>query len=116
MAPYELRDMTISELRQAFLAMLTPEWDVALEECTPKEKERAAKTLLAIHSARIRMGNAELAQIRDKLIENEAALIQGKEALDKALSKLNKVKTVLNTAAAFLNVVGRIVKQMTALT
>jgi hypothetical protein len=116
MAPYKLRDMTIKELRATFLAMLTPEWDLALEECTPKEKERAAKVLLAVHSSRIRMGNAELANIRDKLIENEAPLIQGKKELDKALKKLNQVKKVLETAAAFIKIVGRIIKPIAKLT
>jgi hypothetical protein len=116
MAPYELRDMTKSELSATLHAMMSAEWVIALEESTPTEKKRAAMTLLALNHARTKMNNAELANIRDKLIENEAELIQGKKELDKALKKLNQVKKVLDAATAFMKVVGRIVKLIAKLT
>ncbi len=108
-APSILRRRTRQTLRRAFLAMMSPEWDLALEGKPQADVNRAGRTLLNIQRARLRLGNADLADIRDELKANEARLVKGTRALDRSLKKLSNVKTVLQTAAALLTTVGRIV-------
>ena len=77
MAPSELRRQTISQLRKTFLAMMSPRWDRALEGKSDARLTEAARTLLAVQRARLRLGNAKLAGIRDDLKANEADLASG---------------------------------------
>jgi hypothetical protein len=109
MAPSALRKKTLSGLRQAFTAMMTPEWDLALEDRTDEELTEAARALLAVQRARLRLGNAKLADIRDQLRADEDALAEGIEALDEALLDLGDVERLLAATAALLATVGRIV-------
>jgi hypothetical protein len=109
MAPSTLRKKTLSELRKTFTAMMTPEWDLALEGKSEAEITEAARTLLAVQRARLRLGNASLADIRDDLVENETALQAGIEFVDEALEDLQDVERVLEATAALLAAVGRIV-------
>ncbi len=108
-APYEIRRKTLSELRKAFAAMMTPQWDLALQGKPAAEVTRAARTLLASQRARLRLGTAELTAIRDQLRLNEPELVKAIAALDRARKKLRNVKTVLVAAAGLLRTVGRIV-------
>ena len=109
MAPSTLRKKTLSELRKTFAAMMTPEWDLALDGKSDEEVTEAARTLLAVQRARLRLGNARLAEIRDGLVENETALRAGIEFVDEALEDLQDVGRVLEATAALLAAVGRIV-------
>jgi hypothetical protein len=109
MAPSTLRKKTVSELRKAFAAMMTPQWDLALEGRSDEEVTEAARALLAVQRARLRLGNARLADIRDGLVANETALKAGIEFLDEALGDLRDVQRVLEATAALLSAVGRIV-------
>jgi hypothetical protein len=109
MGPSALRTKTLSELRKAFAAMMTPEWDLALEGRSDEEVTEAARALLAVQRARLRLGNARLADIRDRLKEDETALQAGIEYLDEALEDLQNVERVLEATALLLGVVGRIV-------
>jgi len=109
MTPSALRDKTLSELRKAFAAMMTPEWDLALEGRSDEEVTEAARALLALQRARLRLGNARLADIRDRLQEDETALQAGIEYLGEALQDLQNVGRVLEATALLLGVVGRIV-------
>jgi hypothetical protein len=109
MSPSELKGMTLKQLNQIFLTMMSSEWDEALEG-QPKEKvTEAAERLLSIQRARLRLGNIQLAEIRDALKENEDALTQGKQELEQVLGNLQDVQKVLATTSAFLGIVGRIV-------
>lgn len=109
MTPHEMRKQTVAQLRKTFLAMMSPEWDIALEGKSQAEVTKAAKTLLAVQRARLRLGNAELADIRDKLKQNEEDLDEGRQTLDRALGNLQRVKRVLEATAAFLKIVARVV-------
>ncbi len=109
MAPSELRRQTISQLRKTFLAMMSPRWDRALEGKSDARLTEAARTLLAVQRARLRLGNAKLAGIRDDLKANEADLASGITALNRSLKKLGDVKAVLATTTSLLRTVGRIV-------
>ncbi len=109
MTPSSLRNKTLRELRQTIRAMMSPEWDVALTGASEEELNKAARTLLAAQRARLRLQNATLAEIRDRLIEHETALRAGIESLDEALEDLEDVKRVLGAAAAVLAAVGRVI-------
>ncbi len=109
MAPSTLRRRMISELRKTVLAMMSAEWDIALEGKPAAEVTRAGRTLLALQRARLRLGTAELAGIRDQLRENERELVKAMAALGRARKKLRGVKTVLVAAASLLRTVGRII-------
>ena len=101
--------MTLSQLRTTFLAMMSPQWDEALEGQPKTDVTKAAKTFLAIQRARLRLGNEQLSDIRDKLKENEDSLDQGKQDLEQTLSNLQEVRKVLEATSAFLKIVGRVV-------
>jgi sugar-specific transcriptional regulator TrmB len=109
MTPSEIRKQTISQLQKTFLKMMSPEWDVALEGKPKNVVADAAKKMLAVQRARLRMENAELASILEKLKGNEEALLKGKQALEDSLKDLEDVKNVLQMTAAFLEIVGRVV-------
>jgi hypothetical protein len=109
MAPHKIRRETIARLRRAFLEMTSPRWDLALEGKPASEVTKAARTLLALQRARLRLVNTELAEIRDHLKANEAALERAGSDLDRALGNLNRVERVLEAAGGFLKIVGRVV-------
>ena len=109
MTPSEIKKLTVSQLQRTFSKMMSPEWDVALEGQPESVVADAAKKMLAVQRARLRMENAELASILEKLKENEEALLQGKQALEDSLKDLEDVKNVLQMTSAFLEIVGRIV-------
>jgi hypothetical protein len=69
----------------------------------------AERQFLTTQRARVRLGNAELKEIRDKLKANEQALADGRAALDEALGTLQQVQRVLEAATALLRVVGRVI-------
>lgn len=109
MAPSTLRRRLLSELRKTVVAMMSAEWDIALEGKPAAEVTRAGRTLLALQRARLRLGTAELAAIRDQLRENERELVKAIVALGRARKKLHNVRTVLVAAASLLRTVGRII-------
>ena len=97
MAPWTLRRRLLSELRKTVLAMMSAEWDIALEGKPAAEVTRAGRTLLALQRTRLRLGTAELAGIRDQLRLNEPELVKAMAALDRARRKLHKGQTVLGS-------------------
>jgi sugar-specific transcriptional regulator TrmB len=109
MTPSEIKKQTVSQLQKTFLKMMSPEWDIALEGKPKNVVADAAKKMLAVQRARLRMENAELASILEKLKQNEEALLRGKQALEDSLKDLEDVKNVLQMTSAFLEIVGRIV-------
>ena len=109
MSASHIRRQTLAELRKTIQAMMSPAWDLALQGRTRAEVNQAARTLLAAQRARLRLENAELAEIRDKLAANEADLAKGIQGLDRALRTLKGVTAVLAAAAGLLRAVGRVI-------
>lgn len=109
MPPSELRNKTQSELWKILQHMTSPAWDVALIGASPEELERAAKQMLAVHRARFRLRNEQLASIAADLQANEADLVAGIESVDGALESLEEVETVLDAVGDFLGIVGRVI-------
>ncbi len=109
MAPSELRRRLLKEMRKTVLAMMSPEWDLALEGKPRQEVDKAARTLLAMQRARLRLGNELLAEIRDQLKAKEKDLVSGMKSLERSRKKLANVKTVLAAATEVVKIVARIV-------
>jgi hypothetical protein len=107
--PFEIRRQTVSELRKVILAMMSSEWDLALEGRSEAEVVEAARSLLRAQRARLRLGSAELREIRGQLKANEEALERGRMALESALDDLGAIRIVLDAVAGFLRIVGRVV-------
>ena len=104
-----IRKETLKQVRAAFLAMSSPKWDLAMMNKSPEEKAKADIEFARLQRARLRLGNQQLAAIRDKLVENEADLARGRVRVANALQNLNRVKTVLNAVSSFLDIVARVV-------
>jgi hypothetical protein len=109
LGPFEIRRQTVSELRRVILAMMSAEWDLALEGRSEEEVMEAARSLLQAQRARLRLGSAELREIRAELRANEEALERGRVALESALKDLHAIRTVLDAVAGFLRIIGRVV-------
>jgi len=109
MTDSDISNETLDQLRETFLKMVSPEWDLALMGKPQDVVNKAAMTLLLVQRGRLRLENAELAEIRDKLVQNEEDLDKGRVQLNKALERLDQVEGVLNAAASFLDIIGRVV-------
>jgi len=90
--------------------MMSPEWDAVLERRAEEEVQEAAMVLLAAQRHRLRLENAELKDIRDRLLEHETELIRSGVALENVLAPLQDVEKVLKAAVDFLEVVGLVVR------
>ena len=99
----------MSELRKVILAMMSSEWDLALEGRSEEEVSEAARSLLRAQRARLRLGSADLMKIRGDLKANEESLERGRAALEKAMEDLGAIRAVLDAVAGFLRIVGRVV-------
>jgi len=109
MAPYKIRLETVRQLRNTVVAMMSPDWSIALDGAGEEEVHRASLDLLAAQRARLKLGNALLEDIRDDLIENEDALLEGIEDAKQALRNLNLVRKTLDSVEKFLGVVGKVI-------
>lgn len=84
------------------------EWDLALDGQSKAAEAKAAKLLLKVQRTRLRLMNAELKDIRDKLKANETALNQGTQSLQGALGNLQDVQRVLDATTAFVQIAAKI--------
>lgn len=109
MTPSEISNQTLEQLRETFLKMTSPEWDLALMGKPEDVVNEAAKTLLLVQRARLRLDNAELADIRDKLVANEKDLEEGRDQLNKSLERLDQIEGALNAITSLLDVVARVI-------
>jgi uncharacterized protein involved in exopolysaccharide biosynthesis len=109
MTPSEIKSMTLKQLRATLLEMTSPAWDVALTGKTEEEITEAARTLLAVQRARLRLENEKLAGIRDSLRTLEGDFVAGKNTIDQALSNLQETKVVLGAVKNFLTTLGKVI-------
>ena len=107
--PWEIHREVRAALGKMRNAMLSPEWDAALDGATDAQKLQAARTLLRVQSAYLRLGNAELEEIRDALVSHRESLLAGKKELEGALRSLKRVRRVLEATAQFVALVARVI-------
>ena len=75
--------------------MMSAGWMLALEKKDAAKRTSAAKALLRVQHAILKLENAALDEIQDKLLKNEAALAGGADKLNGALQNLQQVQSVL---------------------
>jgi hypothetical protein len=109
-APSELKDMTLKELRAARKAMLSGPWKVFIQKQPLEVRREAAHKAVDIEQAILELENADLAAIRDKLVENEDDLLAGVKALAKARQNLAKVQVVLEALGTLLAIAAKVAK------
>jgi hypothetical protein len=106
----DIKDLTVAGLQEAVTMMMTFDWHKEIAKLpTDDERNDAKKALANCQGRRLFLENAELAEIRDKLKENEEDLEKGRGDLKKALKDLQKVKAVLDAVNSLLSIVARIV-------
>ena len=109
MSASETLAATLTELRATRLDMMSTKWFLALETKDDDTKADAARKLLQTQHAIRKLENTQLADIRDKLIDNETDLQAGIDNLESKREKLNQVKSVLSAVTGLLGIVGRII-------
>jgi len=100
---------TLTELRAARLDMMSTSWLLAIENKDKETIALAATTLLQTQHAIRKLENAQLSDIRDKLLENESALQDGIQSLKSKRANLSQVQSVLAGITGFVKIVGRII-------
>jgi hypothetical protein len=108
MTPGEIRDATLKELRATRQSMHQLEWDMALDGEPVAVQREAAIARLNVGKAIIALQNAQLAEIRDDLVENEDELSAGIAALAKKRDNLKKVKETLDVVDEVLSVLRQV--------
>ena len=102
----DLKDLTHSQLVALRDRMLIDEWD---DDLTPEQQTTAAMQLLRVQSAIRQLRKAQLADIRAKLVANEADLRAARGKIAATAQSLKATSEALDVIAGFLSVVGRIV-------
>jgi DNA repair exonuclease SbcCD ATPase subunit len=110
MSPSSTKKEILKQLRQTRNKMMSAAWIDAVREQTGEVRREAAFKRADIMDAIHELQNTELAEIRDKLIENETELLEGIAKLGQALENLENVKKVLNAAGKLLDIVAKVVK------
>lgn len=108
--PAELRDAALKELRATRKAMLSTEWELALEGQSADAQKAAGVAQLNVGKAIRALENTALFEFRDKLAENENALTAGIADLKAARETLTKVKKALQAIDKVLGVLLRVVQ------
>lgn len=109
MDPASLYTQTLSQLDATELAMTSPEGNTLIQNASPTDHKNAVQMLIAVHEARLSMGNANLQSIVKQLQANEAALTAGIKAVKAAIQKLDDLTKILSGVNSLLTVVGKIV-------
>ena len=110
MSPGNIRKEILKQLRQTRNEMMTAAWIDAVREQADEVRCDAAFKRADIMDAIHELQNAELAEIRNKLMENETELLEGVTELGQALENTEKVKEVLNATGKLLEIVTKVVK------
>ena len=109
MAPYELKAMTVKQLGDTIKAMSEPEYLWGVSKLSPEKQRENAWQNQQLQMANLQMRNAQLSDIRDKLIANETDLSDGILRVQKVVEDLTKTEEVMSQVKNFLDIVGRIV-------
>ena len=108
--PSEIEETTLEELRAMRIQMNRARWLIELEDDDVETRTQAALHKINVHHAIVKLENAKLSEIRDKLVENEDDLLAASEGLKKARKNLEQTKAVLEALGTFLGIVARVVK------
>jgi hypothetical protein len=109
MTATQIHNMTLEQLRAVRTEMMSPRWLLSLEDEEPKTRTTAAKLLLSVQDAILKLENQALANIAAKLQAEEQNLKTVIDDTKKALEDVEKIAEVAKKIGKFLGVVGKIV-------
>ena len=107
--PQDIADLALGQLRALRDRYQTLDWQESLESLAPEDQNRAALQWLSVQNAILKLENAKLTSIRNKLVQNEKDLRKARNAVKKTVKGLGSTTQTLNVVGDFLTVVGRIV-------
>jgi len=112
MTPSEIRAATLQQLRATRTAMMSAAWVLPLESKDAATQAEAAQKLVEVQQTILKLENAQLSEIRDALIANEAQLSRRIDKLGQALSNLKQVKTVLKAVTAVIETAAKVITKL----
>ena len=108
MAPFELRDSLLKQLRALRNRMMEFDFLLKVEALPAAERRQASQLLSPTQLAILRLQTEELSAFRDALIANEDDIKKAVSSAQEALDKLSKVQKTIEAASTVLKVVGRL--------
>ncbi|HEY7690488.1 MAG TPA: hypothetical protein VH835_17435 [Dongiaceae bacterium] len=114
MTAAEIRAATLQQLLLTREKMMSTRWMLKLRTATSEQKQASAMTLLQVQDAILKLQNAKLADLRDKLTANEQALGEGITSLKSSLRTIESIKVAVLAVGQFLQIVGRVVRLLAA--
>lgn len=106
--PHQIRDRMRRAVNEALKVMDSDEFQIEVELMPEEERKQAILRQGELYRLRVRLVNEELAEYRDALKENEAALLQAAEALRESTARVEKVAEIIETAGAMLRLATRV--------
>ena len=108
MNPSDIYSTTLSALTDVRSAMLSPEWQAALDAATADQRLAASHELIQVQQAILALSNASLSDIAAAMQANEQGLTQATSALTKALGDITKVQNIIQGVTSVVSVVAKI--------
>lgn len=108
MAPYELRNLTVSQLGKIRNSMLSAEYMWETKKLPPEKQQESGLLLHKVQMAFFEIRKAELVDIRDQLVTLEPELTNGMNAVQQVLTDLKKVEDILAVVSSFLDITTKI--------
>lgn len=105
----DLYSQTLSSLTATRLAMLSPDWQTALDLQTPDVRLQSSLKLLQVQQAIAALSNASLSDIAQEMNTEEEDIRSATSDLAQALKDLTKVQNVIGTITSLLTTVAKIV-------
>ena len=105
--PHELRNAMKRTLNATLTGFDSDEFQAKLDAMPEEDRKKASITRGEVYRAGRKLGNLQLDDIRDKLVENEPALRKATDSLDQALKDLTKVAKILDVANKMLEITAK---------
>lgn len=109
MALSDLYSSTLAELLAIKNAMLSPDWQDALDAATKEERLAASHGLLDVQQALLRLSDASLSTIAAKMDAQRGLLDGAIVEVNRTLADMTNVRGVLDAVAQMVSVVAQIV-------
>ena len=109
MPPSTLLQQSLTTLRATRKDIASAAFRLNLGKKPIEDQRNAALHAHDVENAILALQSADLANIRDKLVANEAELIAGINDLNRARANLAKVEAVIGAAGRFLDVLSKVV-------
>lgn len=112
MTTNELKIATLKQLREAREGMLSMEYLIALEKLSPEERNSAAVNLSNVQLAYLKLRATRIAEIREKLEENNDDLVFGIGSVEEKLKNLSNIKEIIGAVSNLVSIVARIITML----